>query len=207
MTCLELPIISHDDVSLKEYVGFDYSDYIEAIKVFIDSSKFEQREFETFRYLPGTNEEDWERVVRTYKLKDTLTEEQIGKLRTLLKDAFDNGKSIRKITRDIIDKVKPGDETIIIKTMGGAEYTRKIPEQFRALLMARTETVRASNQGLLTTFADSGVVERVKWLSSVGERTCAYCEAQNGLILDLDEADEQIPAHSGCRCTWTAVID
>lgn len=205
-------IVEFDEVQLKEYVGFDYQAYIQKIKEFIDSPEFIKRKYEGFQYTPGTDQEEWERVLIRYSLKENLSAKQIEKLRQVLKDNFDNGGSIRDISRDIMKEVKPKDLRIQVPDVTDSEgtvvkkgYERTIPKEQRAIQLARTETIRASNEGALLRFQEDSIKE-VQWIAAIGERTCTFCASQNGKVIPLREAKGNLPAHVGCRCSFAAVV-
>jgi len=80
----------------------------------------------------------------------------------------------------------------------------------RALLVARTEIIRANNQGHLAAFRASGVVEKKEWSTAEDGDVCDECEANEAQgPIDLDEdfesGDDAAPAHPNCRCTIVAV--
>ncbi len=184
------------EVPLNEYVGFNYRELIEKIKQFIDSDDFVKRKFKTFEFKPGTDQEDWEVMVSRYNLNKVLSKEQVEVLREVLKDGFDKNKSIVQIKQEILEKVKPEPLTL--------DNGAVLDADTRSTVMARTETVRATNEGLLRKLEEDGI-ERVQWLASAGSRTCPFCDDMNGKILSLSEAQESIPVHASCRCTWAAI--
>lgn len=84
----------------------------------------------------------------------------------------------------------------------------------RARLIARTETLRASNTGRYATFdqaADAGYVARgtatVEWLTAEDERVCPVCAPMDGTTTPLDHPFQtdlgaflHPPIHPACRC-------
>ena len=180
---------------VNEWVGFNYQQYKKDIDEFIDSDEFVNREYTGFKF---TNKEQtrWEETNVKYSLKDNLSNKQVGALRGSIKEGLDQEKRLVDIQDDILQKVKPSDT---VTDKNGVK--RKISPQVRAAQMARSETVRASNEGALRHF-DRGGVKLVGWVTSPGERTCNYCYAQDGKVLPITEATNKIPAHTGCRCTW-----
>lgn len=97
----------------------------------------------------------------------------------------------------------------------------------RATMVARTETIRASNQGAKLAYRAAGVKE-IEWLAV--DDSCPYCKALNGTRVSIDAAwigegeafhpegaDAPLvadygaidapPAHPLCRCTVVAVMD
>ena len=200
-----------DDLSLKEWVGFNYSDFTEDIKAFINSKAFADRKFQSFRYIPGAEELKWERYMAHYNLNELLTKKQVSKLKMVLTNGFDNGESIAKISKSIYNDVKPKALTIKIPELvkdGNivrSGFERTLTPQMRSNLFARTETIRASNEGALKNYADNGI-ELVEWGAAVGERTCEFCGEMNGKTLTIEEANEQIPVHCNCRCAWIPIV-
>ena len=186
--------------TVQEFVGFNYLVYITMIKQFIESKEFEEREYETFKYVPGTHQEEWEKVVSQYSLADTLTIKQVGKLRNVLIEGFEENKRLVDIRQDILDKVKP--KTLKITLDNGRKI--ELRPEIRASIIARTETVRATSQATLQQARSLGA-EQVQWIASASERTCNYCIAQNGTILTLREANERQPAHVNCKCGYAIV--
>lgn len=88
-------------------------------------------------------------------------------------------------------------------------YADRLTRQ-RALSIARTETIAASNQGqteLWRQAIDNGQlpkdVKRV-WIAAPSERTCEQCLALDGVEATMDETFDGIanpPAHPMCRCS------
>jgi len=103
--------------------------------------------------------------------------------------------------------------------------------KYRAMLIARTETIRASNAGAALAYEQSGVVQGMQWLATEDDRTCPLCNAMNGryvangekyfelgdrLTVDTDEGRRTMvfdyepvrypPLHVNCRCTVVPVV-
>ena len=93
----------------------------------------------------------------------------------------------------------------------------------RADLVARSETIRASNYGAKEAWRQSGI-EKTQWLAA--DDACPDCLEFNGTVTGIDEnylaQDEDLPAsgrtntyedvgapplHAGCRCTLIAVVE
>jgi SPP1 gp7 family putative phage head morphogenesis protein len=133
--------------------------------------------------------------------------------------------SVDELKKALIEGIKEG-ETIL-------DLTARVQEVFddwtreRAYMVARTETIRASNRGSLEAYRQSGVVEKLIWISYLDERCCSWCEDMDGTIVGIDEgffdlgdeytiADEKgkdrtmhldyeavetPPLHPDCRCS------
>jgi SPP1 gp7 family putative phage head morphogenesis protein len=109
------------------------------------------------------------------------------------------GKSIPEVARDIGGVVE--DE----EAFRQAGKTVFKTAQQRATLIARTETLRAHNEGRKAFYREAGV-EKVQWLTADDERTCPECAPLDGKVFKIDEAPA-MPAHPGCRCAWTSVVE
>lgn len=81
----------------------------------------------------------------------------------------------------------------------------------RALLIARTETIRGSNEGqnqLWNQAIERGQLPRNTkrvWIATGDERTCPICSELDGKVAPISGSFENRfsspPAHPGCRCT------
>lgn len=81
----------------------------------------------------------------------------------------------------------------------------------RAMVIARTETQLATQQGALAGYKASGVVDGKQWLTADDDRVSEECEANgeagpngDGVLMDLDavfpSGDDAPPVHPNCRC-------
>ena len=76
-------------------------------------------------------------------------------------------------------------------------------DKVRALRIARTETIMASNEGALWGYEASGVVEKVDFYPAPDG--CEDCLSLIGEYT-LDEAHGMIPIHPNCRCTYLPIV-
>jgi SPP1 gp7 family putative phage head morphogenesis protein len=75
----------------------------------------------------------------------------------------------------------------------------------RALLISRTETIRAHREASRQTYlANSDVVEGWQWVAALGPRSCPVCWAMHGTIHPLTEP---LASHPACRCTSIPIVD
>ncbi len=75
----------------------------------------------------------------------------------------------------------------------------------RAIVIARTEIVRAHAEGQLDGFEILGIEKvgvQVEWLTAGDDRVCQQCEELEGAIFTIEEARDLIPRHPNCRCAW-----
>lgn len=94
--------------------------------------------------------------------------------------------------------------------------------------IARTETIWAWNEGARQGYKQSGLVEKLQWVSSGDQRSCDWCLDMDGRIIgiessffdkgdsyevngrDLDFTYEKVdhpPIHCNCRCTIVPVLE
>ena len=111
----------------------------------------------------------------------------IDVLRSILSQGIEDRKSIASIASEIADKVTNGD-------------------QARALAIARTEVVRAENEGALSLFRNSTQIEKVQFLAAADERVDDVCASYDGQEFNFSSAQGLIPVHPNCRCTWLPVL-
>jgi SPP1 gp7 family putative phage head morphogenesis protein len=87
---------------------------------------------------------------------------------------------------------------------------RFIPAKRRAMMIARTEIIRAHAEAQLQEFRNWGVLgvsTKAEWLTAGDERVCEECASREGKVYSLDEASGLIPFHPMCRCCWLPVIN
>lgn len=172
-------------MKLSEWLQFNYLRYLEAINEFIDKDDFSS--------LMARTEAE--------ASLGKLSEKKINKLKSTLKKSFDKNENLLQISERIRKEVRPGDRY----TLRGNKKIKQMSEDFRSQVIARTETTRVAANGSLDHFGNGGINE-VRWVSTIGERTCPICENGNGTILNIEDAKNIIPAHVGCRCTWVPQV-
>lgn len=130
-------------------------------------------------------------------LGDVSTELAAGIKRTITQGVL-TGKSIPEVAREIGKVVTDKNA---FKKAGKTVFKSA---QQRATLIARTETLRAHNEGRKVFYREVGVT-KVKWLTAQDERTCPECGSLDGQVFKIDEAPGP-PKHPACRCTTVAVV-
>ncbi len=168
-------------VNLQEIAGFNYTDYLVKILNALKNDEFE--------FLSAKTERDLR--------EGLLPQKEIEKLRVVLKNGFRENKPMLEIEQDIRDNVKLNDRTKGDKLIFSAAA--------RPSNIARTETVRLSNVGLVDLFKENKI-EKVRWLAALSDRTCPICEELNGKVWKINRA-EMPPAHSLCRCSLLSVLE
>ncbi len=150
----------------------------------------------------------------------------------LKKDGLKFAKEVNEVTREkILKQIAEGTEAGegIIEIKNRIKEVFKEAKENRAFAIARTESSRASNFGIIEGYRQSGVVKGKEWVTALDERTCEYCSSMNGKIvslednyfdvgdefnpekaerpLDIDYADiGEPPLHTNCRCTTIPVL-
>src|SRR3990167_10885838 len=181
--------------TLHEWLGFSYKDYMRAILGFIDADTFEQLRAHTMEELEAGR----------------LSDAQIRKLKKVMHDGFEKHKTISDISENIRKRVKPkelydldSEGKIVLDTKGNPRLA--ISQEFRPIMIARTEATRAANRGTFEHYKRSDV-QQYKWIAAMdSKRTCPLCEDLNGKVFEMEEM-ELPPRHTFCRCTIGAVTD
>lgn len=124
---------------------------------------------------------------------DDISETTRDEIRVVIENAFEGEFDVDKMADKIADLI--GDDA-------------------RAEMIARTETMRASNEGqkqLWDQATDAGLLtgnEKQEWITTPDDKLCPICEPMDGDQVGLDEKfdvdGDKIdgpPAHPNCRCT------
>lgn len=104
-----------------------------------------------------------------------------------------SGRSVPEIAKDIGRVVRDPEE---FRKAGKTVFKTA---QYRMELIARTETLRAHNQGHLKFYQTVGV-QKAEWITSGDERTCRPCAELDGKVFPIDKFPNQ-PFHPNCRCS------
>lgn len=139
----------------------------------------------------NTNIEKWLKGY-SIELADEVNLTTLDKLKASLFEGWEAGESIPDLSNRVRDLYEEFDKS-------------------RAEMIARTETLKASNQGSLETYRSSGVVDRTMWI--VGPEPCEYCQALDGAVADLgddyhsdlDDVDAP-PLHPRCVCSLIPIL-
>lgn len=168
-------------INLKEIAGFNYTDYL----------------IEILQVLKNDPFVDLKALTKKDIANGLLSEEDVEKLRLVLKDGFTNNQTIKEIESNIISKVQIKDRILDDKV---------ILATTRAISITRTETVRLANEGLLNLYRKNNI-EKVRFLASISARTCPTCEELNGQVFNINDSEGMIPVHAMCRCTWISITE
>ncbi len=112
------------------------------------------------------------------------------------------GKGVEDIVRDLGRVVKDPES---FRHAGSKVFSKA---QYRMEVIARTEVLRAHNQGRIK-FHNQVGVQKLEWMTMEDERVCPICGPLDGKVFDTGRFPRQ-PAHPNCRCTsvvaWPLVI-
>lgn len=181
------------DYELKEWLGFNYLDYLNSILKVVEVDSFDD--------LSASN------ILE--RKAGYLTEKQVDKLREVFKISFEKGDSINTIVKKIKNDVKV--KNLLRYDDKGLELDKEgnpiiqINKSYRAEMIARTETTRLANLGALENYKDNGI-QKVRWIAALSDRTCPECEELNGQIFDITDPTLP-PAHVDCRCTIMPITE
>lgn len=114
-----------------------------------------------------------------------ITDEMSKQIMSEITDGMLRGDSMDKVAKAIDDR---------IDSIGRS----------RAEVLARTETMKAFNEGSLTQYDKHGITE-VEWLAAPGDRTCDECMSLDGQRFPIDSKPD-CPLHPNCRCIILPVI-
>jgi SPP1 gp7 family putative phage head morphogenesis protein len=103
------------------------------------------------------------------------------------------GKGVEDIVRDLGHVVKDRES---FRHAGSKVFSKA---QYRMEVIARTEVLRAHNQGRIKFHRQVGV-QKLEWMTMEDERVCPICGPLDGKVFDTGRFPQQ-PAHPNCRCT------
>lgn len=131
-------------------------------------------------------------------------------LNFMLKHALDN---VTDLSEYIKSKLRKELEFGLMQGEGITKIKNRIKEVFdvaesRAEMIARTETIRASNTGALEAYKQTGMKGKLEWIATIDNKTCQWCKVLNGKTVDINTnfkdaqwEGKHAPRHPNCRCT------
>jgi len=112
------------------------------------------------------------------------------------------------LKRTLAEGISEGEKISLLADRVTAEYAEC--KGYKAVRIARTETIMASNEGALQAYDQSGVVEEKEWLAE-GDACdeCLDISMQGAVALheNFKGGYDVPPAHPNCRCTVLPVIE
>lgn len=130
------------------------------------------------------------------KLLGTVSDRLLDDIKINLQAGILSGRDIGHIALDIGDVIKPSEKDKF--RFAGKKVFKTA--QNRVEVIARTEVMRAYNQGRVHLYREMKV-EKVIWYTALDERVCPVCGPLNGQEFELEDAPP-CPRHPNCRCCW-----
>jgi len=180
------------DISVREWVGFNYNEYEEDVLSVTSMDPFTLLSASTAVELQA----------------GLLGISDIEKVRFTMQEAFERNFTIREIQRNLNKRVefknryRMKDGKIILNKNGNRALA--LSAEKRAIAIARSETIRLSNLGAIENYKKHDV-KNIRWVAAMSERTCLECESLNGVVFDINNAPAP-PIHTMCRCTTIPVV-
>lgn len=131
-----------------------------------------------------------------------LTDDMRENIRKVILEGVGQGRSMPQVAKTLREKVITEPLTVVNKRTG--KVIRTISAKDRAIMIARTESMRAVNQGHLLTFQQYGIQE-VNVNTAGDGHVCPTCseDASNGPYVILSSDCPYLPEHPFCRCTYS----
>ncbi len=122
----------------------------------------------------------------------------------MLAQGMADGLGPRQLARNLTRTISgPVGDLGITDTLG-----RFIPAERRAVILARSEIIRAHAQAQLQEFENwgvAGVTAAAEFRTAGDTRVCPLCAPIDGRVYTIEQARNIIPVHPQCRCAWLPV--
>ncbi len=164
-------------------------------------------------------------VVSEYALEygRVRSAEMVGMSRDPLGRLIPNPQAEWQITEGTRDGVRAAVGDALAEGWSNDKLAQMLAQAYafsdeRAMVIARTETQLATQDGALQGYRASGLVQGKQWVTAEDDRVSEECEANgnagprgDGVLMDLDEAfpsgDVAPPVHPNCRCVIVPYIE
>lgn len=125
------------------------------------------------------------------------------------------GSPLYDLFRDVSVRAVSHARTVFAKAMAEGANPRETAKQLarqiqgltenRALLIARTETMRSYRSSQIRTYrANADVITGWRWQAAKNSRTCPMCLAMDGTLHPLDTV---MATHPACRCMQVPITE
>ena len=136
-----------------------------------------------------------------------ITNAMDAQISRILAQGMADGDGPALLARKLISTINGvgADKLGITDTIG-----RFIPASRRAMLLARTEIIRAHHLATIQEYRNWGVLGimvKGEWKTAGDDRVCSECAALEGRVFTLDEIEPMIPLHPQCRCIALPYIE
>lgn len=118
------------------------------------------------------------------------------RVKALTRNAAAQGMSWRQLEKQV-------RELLILEAPTASDRSKRVNQRYgipgRAEMIARTELAAVFINGQVDNFRRMGY-DYGRW-SAAAERTCGYCMSRDGLVYEIEELEQSLPAHPRCRCS------
>jgi len=145
--------------------------------------------------------------IRVYSELKGITAAMETTISQILSQGMIDGDGPRLIARKLVSAI----DGVNMGSLGITDSLgRFIPAQRRAIILARTEIIRAHHLAMVQEYRNwglEGVKVLAEWATADDDRVCPICAALEGKIFTLDEVEPLIPRHPQCRCVILPYIE
>ncbi len=138
---------------------------------------------------------------RTFNELKGITDAMSQHISRVLSQGIADGLHPRTLARQLNGVIRgTGGDLALRDSLG-----RFMSAERRAIILARTEIIRAHSEAQLQEFANWGVENvhvKAEWITAGDNRVCNQCANLEGSIFTIEKARGMIPLHAQCRCAW-----
>lgn len=143
---------------------------------------------------------------RTFNDLKGITDEMDTLISRVLTQGIADGDSPLLLARKLVEVINnSGGDLSLVDSLG-----RFISAERRAVILARTEIIRAHHVATIQEYRNWGVLGikvLAEWQTAGDDRVCDKCASLQGKIYTLDEIENKIPLHPQCRCLALPFIE
>ncbi len=136
-----------------------------------------------------------------------ITAEMDTIISRILAQGLADGDGPALLARKIVEAINStGKDTFAISGTTGT----RISSLRRAIILARTEIIRAHHLATIQEYRNwgvEGIVVKGEWKTAGDDRVCSKCAELEGRVYTLDEIENMIPYHPECRCIALPFIE
>ena len=136
---------------------------------------------------------------RTYEDLKGVTSTMSSQISRVLGQGMIDGDGPKFLADKLVKVITgAGGDLGLTDTLG-----RFIPASRRAVIIARTEVIRAHHLGMIQEYRNwglAGVQVQAEFTTAGDDRVCPICQGLQGQKYTLDQIESMIPVHPQCRC-------
>lgn len=144
---------------------------------------------------------------RTFNDLKGITDQMASLISRVLAQGIADGDGPVLLARKLLEVIQTSGagDLALTDTLG-----RFISAERRAVILARTEIIRAHHVATIQEYRNWGVLGikvKAEWQTAGDDRVCEKCASKQGKIYTLDEIEPLIPFHPNCRCIGLPYIE